>query len=64
MKVTSCPTLMSPTSASGTVASIQIVFRSSAIVSTGTAFMDETTVSPSSTLRAITTPLTGERMVQ
>ena len=64
VNVTTCPTWMFPTSASGTVASTHTVLRSSAIVSTGTALYDETTVSPSSTLRAMTMPSTGERIVQ
>ena len=51
-------------SASGMSAATQIVSRSSAIVRTGTAFIDETTVSPSSTLRSITMPSTGETIVQ
>ena len=51
-------------SASGTVASTWMRFRSVAMFSSGTAFIDETTVCPSSTDLLITTPFTGETIVQ
>ena len=61
---TGCPSRTLPMSASGTVASTWMRFRSVAMLRSGTAFIDETTVCPSSTDRLITTPFTGETIVQ
>ena len=58
------PSFTLPMSASGTVASTWMRFRSVAILKIGTAFIDETTVWPSSTDLSSTMPLTGEMMVQ
>ena len=63
VNVASMPGFSLPTSASATLVSTCILVRSSAIGNSVGAGSDAATVWPTSTLREMTTPVVGDRMV-